>query len=93
MSELAKGFFFTKPREGAPDFVRGNISVRVDEAVELLQKFKNEKGYVNLDLLKSKDGSKLYLVVNEYKKSDTPKSSNVLPEYPQEEHDPNDIPF
>jgi hypothetical protein len=60
---LAKGFYFDKPREGAPDFVKGKLSVKVTEAVELLKKYENNAGYVNLDLLKSKEG-KLYFTVN-----------------------------
>jgi hypothetical protein len=60
---LAKGFYFDKPREGAPDFVKGKLSVKVAEAVELLKKYENNAGYVNLDLLKSKEG-KLYFTVN-----------------------------
>lgn len=78
MSELANGVFFSKPRNGAPEFVKGSVSIKVDDAIPMLQKFKNEKGYVNLDLLKSKEG-KLYFSVNTYK--------------PKEELKENDIPF
>ena len=67
MSELAKGFFFDKPREGAPEFVKGRVSIKVEEAIEMLNQYKNDKGYVNLDLLKSKDGGKLYFTVNDWK--------------------------
>ncbi len=28
---FAEGFIFKRPREGAPDFVKGNISIKVDE--------------------------------------------------------------
>jgi hypothetical protein len=66
MSELAAGFWFDKPREGAPEFVKGRISIQAEKALETITKFKNEKGYVNLDLLKSKEG-KLYLSVNDWK--------------------------
>lgn len=73
MSEttFAAGFFFEKPREGAPDFVRGRMSVKVEEAIAFLQANKNEKGYCNLDLLKSKDGKKLYFTLNAWKKEET----------------------
>jgi hypothetical protein len=65
MSEkvFAEGIFFDKAREGAPEFVKGSVSFRVDDAVKFLQTHKSEKGYVNLDLLKSK-GGKLYLALN-----------------------------
>lgn len=61
------GIFYKKPREGAPEFVRGSLSFKVDEAVAFLQKHKNEAGYVNLDMLLSRD-KQLYLALNDYKK-------------------------
>jgi hypothetical protein len=65
-SKLAAGFFFDRPRDGAPEFVKGRMSIKVEEAIPFLNENKNEKGYVNLDLLVSKAG-KLYLKLNEYK--------------------------
>ncbi len=65
--KLADGFFWNKAREGAPDFVRGGISVQVDRAVAFLQANANEKGYVNLDLLRSKDGTKNTFFLNDWK--------------------------
>ncbi len=62
---LASGFYFDKPREGAPDFVKGKLSIKVSEAMELIKKHENNAGYVNLDLLKSKAG-KLYMTVNTF---------------------------
>jgi hypothetical protein len=69
-----EGIFFNKPKEGAPDFVRGSISFNVDQAIEFLQKHKNEKGYVNVDMLLSKDKS-IYLALNEWKPTNSTKSS------------------
>ncbi len=54
-----KGVLFKKPRDGAPDFIRGHLSFKVDEAIEFLKA--NEKnGWVNIDIKKSKEG-KTYL--------------------------------
>jgi hypothetical protein len=51
---FADGFIF-KRRENAPEFVIGNISVKVEEAVEFLNKhIKN--GWVNLNILNSQSG-------------------------------------
>lgn len=75
---FATGFFFERPKEGAPEFVKGRMSIKVEEALALLTQHKNDKGYVNLDLLQSKDKTKLYLTVNTWKK---------------EEVNPADIPF
>ena len=69
-----KGIFFQKPREGAPEFVRGAISFKVDEAVAFLQEHKNEKGYVNVDMLLSKEKG-IYLALNDWKPNGGTKSS------------------
>lgn len=89
-TKFLPGFFFDRPREGAPAFVKGRMSIRVEDAILFLDANKNEKGYVNADLLQSKDGKKLYFAHNDYKpaqKSDTGVQS------PDEEVNPEDIPF
>jgi len=67
---LAAGMFFDRPREGAPEFVKGRMSIKVSDALPFLEVNKNEAGYVNLDLLTSKAG-KLYLKLNTYKPKDS----------------------
>lgn len=62
---FADGFFFERPREKAPDFVKGSLSIKVHEASQFMQKHKNRAGYINLDLLVSTKG-KLYLKLNQY---------------------------
>lgn len=85
---FASGFYFDKPREGAPDFVKGRLSIKVEDALTFLETYKNSKGYVNLDLLKSKDGSKLYLTLNRWEpKKEEPK------EQPKPEVSEWDVPF
>ena len=62
------GMYLNPPREGAPEFVRGSISIKKAEVLEWLnQEQSNDKGYVNLDVLKSREG-KLYLAINDYVK-------------------------
>ena len=76
-----KGVLFKKPRDGAPDFIRGHLSFKVDEAVEFLKA--NEKnGWVNIDIKKSKEG-KTYLQLDTW----VPKKAEVA-DVPHEE-----IPF
>jgi hypothetical protein len=41
-------------------------SYKVDDFVRFLQENRNEKGYVNVDVKKSKDGTKMYGEVNSY---------------------------
>lgn len=64
--KLLKGIYFDRPREGAPAFVKGRMSIKVADAVEFLRENVNEKGYINADLLQSKDGTKLYFHLDEW---------------------------
>lgn len=62
---FADGFRFTKPREGAPEFVKGNLNIKVAEAIAFLQKHEKNGGWVNIDLKKSAKGN-LYLELNDW---------------------------
>lgn len=67
---FAEGLFFNPPREGAPDFVKGQLSIEPKKFVEFLRaqvKHINEKGYIKLDILQSRDGLKYYAAVNTWK--------------------------
>jgi hypothetical protein len=66
--QFAQHIYFDRPREGAPEFVKGRMSMKLPEAIEFLKTLTpSEKGYVYFDLLVSKDGAKLYFAVNEWK--------------------------
>lgn len=82
--KLLKGIFFDRPREGAPSFVKGRMSIKVEDTVEFLRENVNEAGYVNADLLQSKDGTKLYFQFNDFQPK--PKEDKPI-EYPEEEID------
>ncbi len=60
------GFLFKRAREGAPEFVKGAISIKCKDFVDFMRKHVSETGWINLDLLLSKDG-KLYTVLNDWK--------------------------
>ena len=68
MSEkkFARGFYGKTKRQGAPAFVLGSVSIKVDDAIQWLNENKNEKGYVNLDINEGRD-EKLSIFLNEYK--------------------------
>jgi hypothetical protein len=69
------GLRFEKPNEGAPEFVKGKISIHAERLTKFIAEHKNGNGYINIDLKKSKEG-KLYLQLNTYKKtSDTVEKS------------------
>lgn len=42
------------------------LSIQVDKFIKFLNEHKNAKGYVNLDMLTSKDGEKKYAVLNTF---------------------------
>lgn len=66
-SKLADGMFFDRPKEGSPSWVKGKVSIQVEKAVKFLQENTDEKGYCRLDLLQSKDGTRLYFRLNDWK--------------------------
>lgn len=63
------GMNWFKPREGAPDFVKGAVSIEPNRFYAWMKANKhhmNAKGYFILDLKKGRDG-KLYFQLNTYK--------------------------
>lgn len=62
---FAEGFFVSDAREGAPEFVMGAISISQEKAIAFINEHANEKGYVNLDLLRGKSGQP-YLKLNDF---------------------------
>ena len=69
----AKGLF-AKRNEKAPEFVVCSLSFKADDFTQFLKENTNEKGYVNLQVLKSKDKGTLYAVLDTFepKASATP---------------------
>lgn len=74
---FADGFRFEKPREGAPEFVKGRISIKVPEAIAFLQLHQSNAGWVNLDLKKSKEKGTLYLELNTFKPTPKDKPEDI----------------
>jgi len=84
--EFPKGFIVKKPRDGAPDFVKASISIKVAELVEWLSS--REGDWVNIDVKEAKSGH-WYSSVNTYKpKQENKPGANV----PAAEYD-DGIPF
>lgn len=87
---FAEGLFWRRPHEKAPDFVRGKLSISVPKLQKFIKdhpEFQSERGYINFDLLKSKDGGTYYFTVDTYKpKEAEPKGDDVKIE-------PEDVPF
>lgn len=79
--EFAQGIIFEKPREGAPEWIKGRISVRVEIFHEWARQHVNQNGFVNMDLKKSKEKGTLYLQLNSWKP--TPKADPAMGEVTQ----------
>jgi len=71
----AKGLF-AKRNENAPEFVICGLSVKTDDLTQFLKENTNEKGYVNLQVLKSREKGTLYAVVDTFE----PKASTTSTE-------------
>lgn len=64
---LAQGLYYNQPRQGAPEFVIGNLSIQRDQFQSwLAQQETDEKGYLKLDILTSREG-KPYIKLNDWK--------------------------
>lgn len=83
-TKFAQGIGFDRPREGAPEFVKGRIWVKTEDFYAWAKSNTNEKGYINLDLLKSKEKGTLYLTLNDFKPKPNPELGEV---------NPSEIPF
>jgi len=62
---FAEGIYFDKPGEKTPDFIKGKISIDLERFYKWAKENINAKGYIRLDLKKSKEG-KLYLSLNNW---------------------------
>ena len=69
-----QGLIFKKPRDGAPEFVKGSISIKRLELIDWLNTFQDE--WLNFDLKESKQG-KYYSQLNTFK----PKTTGTLADH------------
>lgn len=60
------GMFVKRPHQNAPDFIKLNISIKVEQFIKWLQENKTDSEYLNIDLKKSREGN-LYLELNTFK--------------------------
>ena len=94
---FVNGLIFKLPRDNAPDFVKGSLSIRVEEMITFLTEQKTE--WLNIDLKVSKAG-KAYAQVNtfvpESRQDVTAQQNTPSQTAPQQKVDPDfddDIPF
>jgi len=97
--EYANGLWGNPPRDGAPDFVVGSLSILPERFIEWLKTQKpNDKGYVRLDILKRQSGDGWSFPVNDFQ----PQPRGDFSERAQDEYVPphaqkpdpsDDLPF
>ena len=85
---FANGFILTR-RNGAPEFVIGNVAINVAEFSEWLNANKNERGWINLDLKQSQNG-KYYAEQNTWQPNS---DSKPVAKAAQSGGDDDDLPF
>jgi len=99
---FVSGMYLDRVHENAPAFIITNQTIHVEKFIEWLQANKHlatEKGYIKLVGKESqtkddKGFNKRYFEVDQWKPA--PKeggSPSVLPEYPEDEIKPEDLPF
>ena len=86
---FADGFIF-KRRENAPEWVIGNISVKVDDAITFL-KTNEKKGWVNLNIKRGRSGNP-YIELDTYEPTNTKKTTPVQEPEAKDEDD-GGLPF
>lgn len=85
--EFVNGMIFKLPREGAPDFVKGSISVKRAELIEFLNSKSDE--WINIDLKVGKSG-KAFAAVNNWKPEG---QTQGLSTHSVSNNTSNDLPF
>jgi hypothetical protein len=74
--KFAKGLIFKHTHKNAPDFIKGKVSIKVDEFKQFLDDNINN-GWVNIELCKSKNGDNMYFRLDEWKPSEENKDNST----------------
>ena len=82
------GLFFKQPREGSPEFVKGQISILRKDLGNFLRS--RDEEWINIDVKESKNG-KMYCELNTWKPED--KKESAVKEVKKDTFVDNDIPF
>ena len=63
------GLYADKPSDKAPDFVKAKLSIKASKLCQWLNGNQDllNNGYLNVDILETKDGSKYYCKINTFK--------------------------
>jgi hypothetical protein len=78
---FANGIIYKAPRENAPDFVKGTLSIKTEEFTRFLEDHTKPTGWVNLVVKEGRSG-KLYVELDQW-----------VPQQQQEDDEADQIPF
>ena len=90
---------FVKRNEKAPEFVVCSLSAKTDEFIQFLKENTNDKGYVNMQVLKNKDKGTMYAVLDTFEPkqntttTQTKKSVKTQINDPFQNGNSGDLPF
>ena len=91
---FANGIIFKLPNEKAPDFIKGTISFKIEEAIKFLQQH-NKNGWCNVSLKISK-GGKPYAELDTWEpkqREEGDYNPKTDPSYKTADFGDSDIPF
>jgi len=89
---FVNGLIFKRPRNGAPEFVKGSLAIKVDELIAFLNQHKKADGWVNATLKESK-GGKLYFELDTWTKTIGEKAGEETKKVVEQEINASEIPF
>ena len=95
MSDFMSGLYINKPHENAPDFVKFGIAINREQLIANIDDYEvNDKGYIRLQVLESKDGSKWYAKIDDWKPSGESAPRCATPSSPSgDDSADDDLPF
>lgn len=88
-----KGMYFGNPRDAAPSYVKGTLSIKSEDFINFLREHTNESGYANFTFLESKDGKGYYFVLDTYQAEMNKPEEIKSVESSKDEINPDEIPF
>lgn len=78
-NKFVDGLRIGKPSEKSPHFVKARLGIHTETFVKWLEEHTKGNGWVDIDVLESRDGQKLYGAVNEWKPDGQPRAEKVEP--------------
>ena len=95
MSDFMSGLYINKKHDNAPDFVKFGIAINKAQLLADIDNYEvNDKGYIRLQVLESKDGSKWFAKIDNWKPSGESTPRCATPSSPSEDdEDEESLPF